>query len=76
MSKNDYKLYLFEDGCAILDPIKNKLLCYYNYDSPMVVFLNRLESLWNFWRYEKSIIKCKNPSEVNFYLTQKQKFYE
>ena len=75
MSNNNYKLYIFEDGCSLIDPLNNKLLCYYQFIDPVPVFMVQLENLWQFWRYEKNYCKCKSRSEVNFYLTQKQKYY-
>lgn len=75
MSKIKYKLLLLDDGCVILDPLNNKLLCSYDYFSPMVLFLSRLESLWQFWRYENNIDKFKNRSEINWFRSQKQIYY-
>lgn len=74
MSKNDYRLVLLDDGCCVLDPINNKLLCYYDYLTPIVVLMNHLEELWQFWRYEANIYKPKTIIEVNHYLTLKNKY--
>lgn len=70
-----YKLILFDDGCCIMDPLNNKLLCFYDYLTPLVLFLNRLESLWQFWRYEKNLDKFKNRSEINWFRSHKQMYY-
>lgn len=74
MSHIDYRLVLLDDGCAIADPIHNKFLCYYDYNSPLILLTNRLEELWQFYRYETSIYKPKNNLEINHWISLKNKF--
>lgn len=75
LSKNDYKLYLFDDGCALLDPIKNLLLCTYNYEDPVAILLCQFNSLYQFWRYEAHVSQINTQVEYNFYITHKRKFH-
>lgn len=74
LSKNDYKLYLFDDGCALLDPIKNHIICTYNYENPVAILLSQLISLHQFWKYEANVCKINTQIEYNFYVTHKRLF--
>lgn len=73
-SKIPYRLYFYDDGCAIIDPLYNKVLCYYPYSSPVAILQYDLDELFKFWRYEKNLPNIKNRTEYNHWLSLKKQF--
>lgn len=77
LSKNpSIRLYLFDDDCALVDTINNKILCTYNYFySSMAVLSALLTEVKQFYEYEKNRDKLKTLIEFNHYKHLKKKFY-
>ena len=75
-SRNNYKLYLFDDGCALLDPIRNKILWKLSYYSSISVLMHHLEELYRFYQYETHSKTIKTLISRNDYLTLKSKYYD
>lgn len=46
----DYRLYMMEDGCMLIDYLYNKILWKSSYNVPSLV--TRLKELVNYWNYE------------------------
>lgn len=76
LSKNDYKLFLFDDACCLYDPIKKDILWQLNYFSSLAILFARLEDLKRLYCYEKGIIKIKNRVDYNDFSTLKKKYYD
>lgn len=75
LSRCNYKLVMFDDGCLLLDPLRNKILWKYNYHSSSGILFARLEELYRFYQYETNYKTIKNNLTRNDWLTLKQKYY-
>ena len=75
MSNNDYRLVLFDDGCMMVDFIRNKVLWTFDYYSAISILIGRLEELYRFYNYEKN--QNFNTSRItrNDYYMLKKKYY-
>ena len=76
ISKKVYRLYVLEDGYLLYDIIKNKIVCFYDYSSPIPALLRQLDNLLRYWKYEKDYNKYKTSIEYNDWLTLKLKYNE
>lgn len=76
LSKCMYRLMLFDDGCLLYDPIRNKVVCSTDYSRNMVVLRFRLSELKRLYNYEKDSNSIKNVCDFNDYQTLKKKYYE
>lgn len=76
LSKCMYKLLLFDDGCVLYDPIRNKILCSTDYSRTMVVLRCHLSALKKLYEYENDYIKVNNTIDYNEYQSLKKKYYE
>lgn len=75
VSRNDYRLYLFDDACAMVDVNRNKIIWTFDYlFGSMAILKSRLSSLLRFWYYESGCVKISNHCEVSDYLTLKRKY--
>ncbi len=68
LSKNVYKLCLFEEGCILVDVLRNKIIWQSNYQLP--VLLVHLEGLKNYWKNESK--KNSNQIEKNYQFQLRQ----
>lgn len=75
LSKCDYKLCMFDDGCVLLDSLRNKILWKFDYYSSLGILFARLEELKRFYNYEKTDNFNKNIISRNDYLALKHKYY-
>lgn len=76
LSKNSgLCMYLFDDACLVLDPIRNKVLCTYRYTDSIAVVMCLLRDLYRLFSYEKNCDNLKNTIQVNDYYSLKKKFY-
>ena len=75
LSKNNYKLCLLDDGCLLLDPLRNKILWKFDYFSSIGILMHRLEELTRFYLYETHVKTIKTLTSRNDYFTLKQKYY-
>ena len=75
VSRNDYRLYLFDDACAMVDVNRNKIVWIFDYWSGSMATLNcLLSSMLRFWSYESGSLKISNHCEASDYLTLKRKY--
>lgn len=71
-----YKLLLFDDGCVLYDPIRNKVICSTDYSRNMVVLRFHLSALKRLYEYEEDNNNIKNQIDFNDYQSLKKKYYE
>lgn len=76
VSKCMYKLLLFDDGCILYDPLRNKIICSTQYNRNMVVLRYHLDNLKRLYNYEKDSFCIKNRIDFNDYQSLKKKYYE
>lgn len=76
LSRCNYRLLLFDDACAIYDPIRNLIVCTVGYSRNMASLAYHLESLNRLYRYEKNINKVKNSIDYNDFQSLKKRYYE
>ena len=74
-SKCNYKVYLFDDGCVLVDPLRNKILWKYDYYSSLGILFALLEEIYRFYQYETHCKTIKNNLTRNDWLTLRQKYY-
>lgn len=75
ISKNNYKLILFDDGCMFYDPLRNKILWTFDYHSSFPILQTRLEEIYRFYQYEKNCNYIKNQITRNDYFNLRKKYY-
>lgn len=61
LSHADYRVYLFDDGFAVVDITNNRFVWTENYDCPMPVLLHKFQELKTYWTYETNL------SQINHY---------
>lgn len=75
ISRCKYKLCLFDDSCALVDPIQNRFVWTYDYSSSIMALFALLDEVYRFYNYEKDSNYIKNMSDFNDYQTLKKKYH-